>query len=370
MKTKVLLISPVPGNNYAGGIARWTTHIMSYYNAKKDKEGIELSLLPVVRTLKAVDESSFNRLRKGIPDYLSIILEFRKRIRRQRPDVVHLVSSGSVSLIKDYIILKLAHNKGIKTVVHFRYGRIPEISRADNMEWKLLKRVAGLADKTILLDVKSYNTLHEAGFENIEILPNPLSEDITRLAEQYRAEGRRERTLLFVGQLVPAKGINELMAACLHIPGIKLRLAGSVAGDVKERLMEQAAAKDEPGWLEILGEREYPAGIIKEMASASVFVLPTYTEGFPNVILESMACGCPIVASAVGAIPEMLDGSSGKPAGLVIPPKDPAALEGAIRRMLDDKGFAAACGENAHGRVSEQYSMNSVWYKMARIWAS
>jgi glycosyltransferase involved in cell wall biosynthesis len=68
------------------------------------------------------------------------------------------------------------------------------------------------------------------------------------------------------------------------------------------------------------------------MQAADLFVLPTYTEGFPNVILEAMAAGKAIISTRVGAIPEMLAVDENESCGLVIAPRDAGALVAALRR--------------------------------------
>jgi len=73
-----------------------------------------------------------------------------------------------------------------------------------------------------------------------------------------------------------------------------------------------------------------------EMLAAQVFVLPTHTEGFPNVILEAMAAGKAMVSTRVGAIAEMLDADGAEPCGLVVEPRAAVALAAALGRLLSD----------------------------------
>lgn len=104
------------------------------------------------------------------------------------------------------------------------------------------------------------------------------------------------------------------------------------------------------------------------MMACSVFVLPTYSEGFPNVILESMACGCAIIASNVGAIPEMLAINSQKPCGICIEPRNKKELKKAIEFILDHPDIAQEYGKRAKERVFREYSIDSVWLRMVKIW--
>ena len=107
---------------------------------------------------------------------------------------------------------------------------------------------------------------------------------------------------------------------------------------------------------------------INEMLSCDVFVLPTYTEGFPNVILESMACGCAIVTTPVGAIPEMLEEENGKRYGILVEPKKAQELKEGIEAMLNDETLKAECRKNVQQRVNERYNIDAVWRQMLNIW--
>ena len=145
-------------------------------------------------------------------------------------------------------------------------------------------------------------------------------------------------------------------------------MIGYETDDIKEKIIEEAG-EDNESWLEIAGEQSFE-NTIKEMISAAVFVLPTYTEGFPNVIIESMACGCPIVTTCVGAIPEMLDIENGNNYGICVEPKNVKALKESIQKMLNNREYALECGKNAQRRVNELYSMSKVWSQLEAIWST
>lgn len=368
MKKKILLAAPPPGQS--GGISRWTGHILTHYGKlSPEKQEVELIFLPMSRSIEVGNTSVLKRLYKGGTDYLAVFRKYRQALRKHKPEIVHIASSASFSLLKDWLMLKTASRKKIKTIVHFRFGRIPDLCIQNNWEWKLLKKVVHTADKVIVIDQKSYGTLLNSGFENIELLPNPLSEEIVRLIQEQKNIKPVERQLLFAGQMLPAKGIFELIEACKNIPDIHLKMVGTLPEGIEKQLLDKARQTPGQEWLEICGEKDHPE-VIREMLAASVFVLPTYTEGFPNVILESMACGCPIVASAVGAIPEMLDIKSCHPAGICIAPRNADQLREALLTLLNDRELALSYGKNARQRVNKAYTIDFVWHKLTTIWKS
>ena len=107
---------------------------------------------------------------------------------------------------------------------------------------------------------------------------------------------------------------------------------------------------------------------ILEMKSCDIFVLPTYTEGFPNVILESMACGCPIIASRVGAIPEMLEEEEGRHYGILIDPQNEMFLRNAILTLLSNDNLKVECGNNARKRVYTRYNIQTISNQLIKTW--
>jgi glycosyltransferase involved in cell wall biosynthesis len=290
----------------------------------------------------------------------------KSKLRRENIDVLHLCSSASFGLIKDYIVLNMARRKRIKTIIHFHFGRIPEICKLNNWEWKLLLRVVSKADMILVMDSKSYDTLKLYGIDRVKYLPNPLSIDIIKQIEKSRAYiDRVSNKVSFVGHVTQKKGIYELVEACRSINGLDLHIIGKVSPEVKNKMIELAGDD-----FSIIFKGEIPHNkVIEELLSTKVFVLPSYTEGFPNVILESMACGCAIVASSVGAIPEMLGIGGKNPCGIICNVKDVDSLRTNIQALLADEKLSSEYGSRAKKRVHNMYAMPIVWQQLKNIWA-
>ena len=365
MGNKVLLCSPSP--NLSGGIAKWTKNVLGYYSQNGDSE-IELLYLPIERKHFVEPSTSFIlRFKYGISDYWSVIQNFKKVIKQKSPAVVHITTSASYGLLKDIFFQRIAKSRKVKNIIHFRFGRISELREKRNWEWYLLNYSVRKADVAIVIDSSSYATLIKAGHANVTFLPNPISLDLLNTIDKFGDIKRNNRTILFAGNLIQTKGVFELIRACIDIPNIKLKMMGHAQPGMKEQLLKLAMEKGGLEWIEIT-PNQCSSVVIKEMLSTAIFVLPSYTEGFPNVILESMACCCPIIATSVGAIPEMLNCDSKEQAGLCIAPQSVNVLQKAIERMLDDKVFAQQCAENARKRVIKKYTMPVVWNQLTSIW--
>lgn len=361
---KILLCTPYEGisGSNIGGISVWAKAVVAQY--RSDNGGVEVVVEPLDRKTYVRGVNKFVRLWSGVKEYVSLISKVKKSIKREKPDVVHLCTTASLGLLKDYFILRYAKSKGAGTALHFHCGRLPEIVAKGNWETKLLKRVMKYTDVAVVMDASSHISLNELGISNAVNLPNPLSSFVSEKVCQLRGEVKRvPHRLLFVGHLVDIKGVYELVEACAKISGIELRMVGHAEDSVKQKLADIASARD-GNWLVLTGglSREET---IREIMAADILVAPSYIEGFPNVIIEAMACGTPVIASKVGAIPEMLDNGS---CGILIEPRNVEAICKAVCRLVDDDEQKALFSAKSVDRVNNVYSMQSVWSQMVSIW--
>lgn len=363
---KILLATPYKQST--GGITRWAEYIVDKALEEKS-ESFELDVLPMNdpkgdRFSTALHSSLLSRLQKGIRTYWHAIGALKRRLATDQYDVLHIASSGSISFLKDLWMIQIAKRRGVKSVIHCHFGRIPQIIQQKGWEWRLLQRVLVCANKVMVIDHASYDAIRTSGYCDVVNIPNPLSPDIVRMVEQADRIDRVPRRILFVGHCIKTKGVFELVEACRQIPQVELRLVGAVMPEIKKELREVVAGAS---WLKILGNLSFE-DVIREMLQCDVFVLPTYTEGFPNVILESMACGCPIVTTPVGAIPQMLEIGSDVPAGVCVPPRNVVALRDAIESLLNDSNRKEQLSIRAKTYVTAKYSLETVWAQMVAVW--
>lgn len=361
---KVLLISPFGQLN--GGIAKWTDHIMSYY--KQHGETVELSLLYNSESKAGFGtDSMLRRTYNGFQNYFPLYRSFKEMTKKEQFDVVHVCTSASISLVKDLAIVKLARKRKIKTIVHCHFGRVPKILKASDLEHKLFLKLIKLVDQLVVMDMQSYKALEDYGYNKVSYLPNPLAVSVQQMIEANQNIQRIPNKIVFAGHVVRAKGVFELVEACKQLDGIDLTIMGHIPDENDKSLLLKMAGDGSESWLHITGAMPFEQ-VIKEMLSCNVFVLPSYSEGFPNVIIESMACGCHIVATPVGAIPEMLNINSEEPCGICVPVKSVDELRDAIRLMIVDKEQATIYGNRGRNKVYSEYAMKRVWEQLIAIW--
>ena len=358
---KVLLVAPYGG--VPGGISRWTKHILNYYT-EHGRADCELELVPMGRSsFVNINSPKLYRLKEAIKDYSKIIKDYKQKLNASPYDVMHLTSSASWSLLKDIYLIKVARRKGVRTVIHFRFGRIPELSQTKNWEWKLITKVLKLVDCVIVLDKKSLDVLHDLGYKNIICLPNPVSPQVQTIVSQNEV-ARIPRYILYCGHVIKTKGVFELIDACSQIPDIKLKMLGHVTDEMRAEINEYTHSAV---WLELVGEMPYEE-VIKEMMASDIMTLPSYTEGFPNVILEGMAAGCALVVTDVGAMPQMLEEENGEKYGIIIKPQDAKGLEQAINYLFENTDEKEAMRKRVQNRVQERYSMATSWNDLVKLW--
>jgi glycosyltransferase involved in cell wall biosynthesis len=167
------------------------------------------------------------------------------------------------------------------------------------------------------------------------VLPNPAPDpphlpDRAALREELALEGR---VLAFAGRLGPQKDVGTLLEALVHVPAVTLAIAGD--GPERAALEQRAGELGLDGRVRFLGSVPRDT-VLRLFSAADASVLPSAWENFPHTVVEALAVGCPVIATAVGGVPEVVvDGEN----GLLVPAGDAQALAAAIARFFSDDGL-------------------------------
>lgn len=205
-------------------------------------------------------------------------------------------------------------------------------------------------------------TLIEDGVapENIAVIPNAVRLPAQPKSDYAIAKGKPARIVAH-GRLHEKKGYGVLVAAMALLSRSGVDGRCSIAGEGPERETLQALIAREnltdkialPGWTDSVADF---------LAAGDIFVLPSFQEDFPLAVLDAMASGMPIVASAIDGPKDFLaDGET----ALLVPPGDPAVLARAIERLIADAALREKLGRAARAEAVLKYSFEAVGQQLA-----
>jgi glycosyltransferase involved in cell wall biosynthesis len=199
----------------------------------------------------------------------------------------------------------------------------------------------------------------------LAVVPNGI--DVPAIVRQpdpaLRAElvrGRPDYVILTPARLHEQKGHADLLVAAAMVPGGTFVLAGD--GPLRAELERQAVELNVAERCVFLG---YRADVSDLLAAADLFVLPSLFEGLPVSVLEAMAAERPVVATAIGGTDEVV---AHEVTGLLVPPRDPAALAAAIRHLQADPALAGRLAAAGRDRVQREFSSAVTAREVMRIY--
>ena len=353
---KICMVVPVPPPY--GGIANWTKLMDEYV---KCVDGVELSFVNTAPKKRSMEgRTLWDRVVVQGFDMFRLNKQMKKMLKAEVHDAVHMTTSGQLATFRDILMLKTARKLGIPSVYHIRFGRVPEIAKKNTNEWQRLKKAMLLADRVMAIDIKTFSAIKEYAPEvNVCYVPNPF--DMSKVANvEINVEPKKE--VVFVGWVIKSKGVEELLCAwqsiCEKYPDWTLKIVGPCNSEYKSKLETTYSCKN----VVFTGEQSHDE-VLKTVSQAAVFTLPSYTEGFPNAVLEAMALKKPIVATSVGAIPDMLEGC-----GVVVSPENTKELEKALSDLLCDEGLRDELACKAKQKLLNEYTIETIFDVYKTVW--
>jgi D-inositol-3-phosphate glycosyltransferase len=283
----------------------------------------------------------------------------------ERPDVVHAhfwMSALAALEAAGPLGVPVVHTFHALGVVKRRHQGSADTSPPQRLE--LERRIVRSVDRIVATCTDEVFELRRLGAEPWRISVVPCGVDLSLFTPADRREPRdpASRRIVSIGRLVERKGIGNVVEAVAAVPGAELVIAGGpvateLDADPEVRRLRSAAreagVEDRVTFVGRLGRAEVPA----LLRSADVAVSVPWYEPFGIVPVEAMACGVPVVASAVGGmIDTVVDGVT----GVHVPPRDTDALAGALDRLLEDPDLRRRLGRAGAVRARERYGWDGI----------
>lgn len=262
-------------------------------------------------------------------------------------------------------------------------ARVPVIisSQRDMSRWwwytparrKILRRIQSLSTKVLVnSEAIRQDLIARDGFypSKIAVVYNGIDlEKFSRAKEDHQEPLPgvlpNSKTIVMVANMhTGAKGHGDLIEAARAVrekfPETRFLLAGD--GEMRPFFEDQVRAL---GLAEMFVFLRHRADIAQLLSCSDIGVLASKSEGLPNAVLEYLAAGLPVVATAVGGVPEIIENEMH---GLLVPPENPAALSKAILRLLEDPQLCASLGKAGQERVRTRFSFQGVLDSLRQLY--
>lgn len=188
---------------------------------------------------------------------------------------------------------------------------------------------------------------------------NNVKKSSAILREKYGITGHH---CLYVGRLIPRKGLDYLLHALKKVSDVQCAIVGD--GPQREHLLSLTRTLGLQDRVVFTGY--VPKEDLKHFyVAADFFVLPSLAEGLPLVVLEALATGTPIIASKVAGIPDIIQEGYN---GLIVPPKDVELLAVAIQKLAHTPDIQKKMGAHARQTVSQEFSWKSIAKEVLRVY--
>ena len=360
---RVLLVSALPPP--PGGIQSWTEVLC--------ERG-----LPAPFELEIVD-TRVTRRHQDIPPklspsevsrFLKILWRIHRSLRSGRFSAMHLNCSLTVTAtprnLASALIARLA---GVPYVVHLHGTfRVPAGTGLTSLFYRWAYRTMFDDAASILaLGQPSYRSILELGDfagKTVPLLPN----FVNFRAVPGRAPGTKQQAdvkVIFTGALVESKGVYTIVRTAELVRGARFQLVGDGPPESRAALIRHIRDRGLHDRVQVMGPVTNRA-VLRMLCDNDVFLFPSKFEGFPNSVSEAMAVGLPVVASPVGAIPEMIDVPQG---GYLIESNDPAGYVDALSRLRDDPSMMERMGQYNRCKALREYDYDVVIRNICDIYS-
>ena len=290
--------------------------------------------------------------------------EVVKLVKKEKPDIIVVnkllfwPSLASISLrIRGYKVLQITD--ALVGMTWWPRSRIPKICAAIyawTLGWFLLK----IANRVVFFHPQPESLLRRLGIAKKSLViptgidPGPFSD-----AEKIRSR-EEQINVTYVGRLESVKGVDDFLFAAIPLKKDCPQLHIQVAGWVKPN---HPLLSLYPHDVSFLGLSDDVAGLL---AKTHIFVLPSYSEGLSNALMEAMASSCACIASRVGGNTFLIEEGT---SGLLFTPGNREELQKHLLSLIKDGSKRETLGQNARKRIEDRFSWDTVGSEYATLFA-
>lgn len=309
--------------------------------------------------------SAKRTLLQGIQARLRVMRDWSHLLARQNCTIAHIHTCSGFTFFLDGLLAFVARRHGCRVVLHVHGGLFDTfLDGLHPILLRIARRIASSAELVIVLSEDWRNRLSQRlPRTHFAVLQNGVHEP----KGQHSRIPNEHPIFLFLGNLSRLKGVPVLLDAmeiakadwCVHLAGHEAEPGFS--DWLRQEIERRHLAHRVKLLGSVVGDAKYQA-----LAQADAFVLPSLAEGLPMSLLEAMAARLAVVATSVGAIPEVIDTGV---EGLLVPPGQAAPLAAAMDELATSPTQREAMGLAGHTKCQARYSVDAMAEALIEIYS-
>jgi glycosyltransferase involved in cell wall biosynthesis len=324
---------------------------------------------------------------RAVARHVTALLKLAWLLIDRQIEILHIHTCSYFTFYRNLVDLAVGRLLGRAVILHVRGNMFARFcAESGRLGRWVIRRGLEAADAVIVLSQGWYEALRPyAGKARLVVVPNAFDPDVIPTREEVASarEARRQNDpaercrFLFLALVREIKGVGDLIEAArmLHArrTPFELYIAGPATDGDGERWRRQVRDAGLEEVVTFVGPVS-GAAKVRQLASADCFVHPSHSEGLPNSVLEGGAAGLPVIATAVGAVPEVFNPpdliavGQPLPLGPLVSPSDPAALAREMERMAGDAELRRQVGERLRERFNAEYSIERLAERISPIY--
>jgi glycosyltransferase involved in cell wall biosynthesis len=354
----VLFVSPLPPP--VGGVASWTNTIRK----RGLRDGWRNSIVDTRMRGRSVADENTKWITESIRT-TRILFNLLWNLILDRPDIVHVnCSMSKLGVFRNALVVAISRTFRVPVVSNlhgnFKPRRRTALSRWTQGSYRFIFRHSA---RIVTQNTQSREEVQKLGdFASIiSIMPNFL--DLDEIPDKSEPENERFR-IAYLGALLEAKGIATIIETAARSPESDFILVGDAPKNGESsHWIEKAAGLPN---VEIIKSLPHTS-VLQVLATSDALILPSHSEGSPLTVVEAMAVGLAVVASPVGAIPELIDEPAG---GFLIPHDQIDGYVDAIHTLASDRQLSTKIGTYNKNKARKQYDYDHVISRWREIYES
>ncbi len=362
---RVLLVSPLPPP--PGGIETWTQTLQERgLPAPFDFEIVD------TKAFRGHSQSPINIGTAEVKRNLRILWRVRRALASGRFAVMHLnCALATFGVARELATARMARRAKVPYIAHLRgtFSLPPGNGPAALFYRWAYRTIFSGAASILALGQPSYKAILELGdfaHKTRPLMPNFV--DFGRVCENSaKPEQAAPFKVIFTGALIEAKGVHTVVETARRLPNARFQLVGDGPAKSRANLLKHIREQCLDDRVKVNGPLSN-SQVMAMLPEYDAFLFPSKFkyEGFSNSVAEAMAAGLPVVASPVGAIPEMIDVPQG---GFLAPPDDADAYAGALQRLQDSPSLQRSMGQHNRQKARQEYDYDVVVRQLCDLYS-